>query len=180
MAKNSSSFSRFFKRCNIIDIIKGHYDTFYDYATKDKCRSGWEIFWQILFFVFISLILTYFGLLFTRTALNSILTVQAILTPFLFSTLFIVADKRSNVPQGTKKYRLIDDTTKNISFNMLLSIILIIITVVYLVCLPDTNDNRMVAPMLFYEILSTIMYCFILNQLYVFVMIMKRVGKMID
>lgn len=180
MKKIILALYRFFKRCSVGSIIMNHYNTFYDDTTKDKQRSNAEIFLQMFFFIGISLLATRLGLLFTKTALNSILTVQSILTPFLFSTLFVVADKRCNVEPGTKRYRLINDTVKNIAFNMLLSIILIIVTVVYLVYLPETVDQNPIALSSFCDILSTFMYFLIFNQTYVFIMIMKRVNKMFN
>ena len=139
---------------------------------------GKIIFWQIIFFLGISLLATYFGLFFTKTALNSTLTVQSILAPFLFSTLFIVADKRVGIEAGTKRYRLINDTVKNIAFNILLSIILIVVTVIYLVYLPEAPGQTTIISSSFCNALNILMYFFILNQMYVFIMIMKRVNKM--
>ncbi|MFQ6696008.1 MAG: hypothetical protein ACLRFF_03720 [Alphaproteobacteria bacterium] len=180
MTQNTNALYRFFKRCSVGSIIVNHYNTFYDDATEDKRCSKSEIFWQFFFFIGISLLATYFGLFFTKTALDSILTVQSILTPFLFSTLFIVADKRHGIENGTKRYRLINDTIKNIAFNILLSILIIIITVIYLVCLPETSDKTTIVSALFCNALNILMYFFILNQMYVFIMIMKRVNKMFD
>ncbi len=180
MTQNTNALYRFFKRCSVGSIIVNHYNTFYDDATEDKRRSKSEIFWQFFFFIGISLLATYLGLFFTKIALDSILTVQSILTPFLFSTLFIVADKRHGIENGTKRYRLINDTIKNIAFNILLSILIIIITVIYLVCLPETSDKTTIVSALFCNALNILMYFFILNQMYVFIMIMKRVNKMFD
>ena len=180
MSKNTSSFYRFIKRCQITDIIAGHYNTFYDYTTNDKRCSKWEIFWQIIIFAGLSIMLTFIGIYFTKTALNTILTIQSILTPFLFSTLFIIADKRNHIEQGSKDYKRADDTTKNIAFCILLSIALLFVTVIYLVSLPESHADTPRLSIRINTIFSTCMYFLILNQVYVFLMIIKRVNKIFN
>lgn len=177
MVKSTSSFYRFFKRCKIGDMLQSHYATFYDNATEKKYCSRWEIFWQFFIFTCLSALMTYFGLYFSKTALDSVLTVQSILTAFLFSALFIVADKRDKAEKGSKDYRLKDDTTNNISFCILLSMILLVVTTVYSVILPNYDNSISILLLWTYRLLNVFMYFLILNQIYVFLMIMKRVNK---
>lgn len=168
---------RFFLRIGVWTIIKNHYNTFYDASDKTEHVSIMEIVFQTCFFIALSILLTAYVYIFTPDVLQAILTIQTILTAFLFVSLFTIADKRTSYKPVQQEYKITRDTVNNIAFCVLLSVLMLMIIVTYIATYDVISQNLKLISKIFYYLFNICIYFCIIEQIYVLLMVIRRVNK---
>ncbi|AIS31116.1 hypothetical protein MB9_2103 [Methanobacterium formicicum] len=160
-------------------IIKQHIDTLYD--NRDDKISKWDILFFFIFPLILAVGLIYFNKELKSSA-DSLLVSLSIFTPLLLSLLVLIYDmgqKAVDKEQKSQFYGNYDsymvklrEITANISFSILISIIVIVFLVVYSLNLGDNWYWK--------SFLNGAIYYFVSVFCLTLLMILKRTHKLIS
>ena len=157
------------RRIDVRDIIKDHVNTLYDARTNR--RSNGDVF---LFFIFPALVagvLVWAEIRLTSPIANQVITALAIFAGLLFNLLLLAHSlmEKASADKGIVK-RVIREIYSNISFAILVALVLIFVSVASLLSKAPA----------FSVVISIIAFYFLLNFLLTLLMILSRIHTLLS
>jgi len=158
------------KKINIIGIISNHLKTLYNENTGKLGLDDFVTFLLIPLIITVGLL--FFDIRLTDSAITIIITTLSILVGLLFNVIVIIFDiiKRDNTKK--LKNRILNELLTNISFSIILSILIILVTLITYftnkwICIISTGLVYFLLSIYFMTVLMILkrMYTLFINEL---------------
>ncbi len=165
-------------KINVSDIIKAHFATLYNHATKKM--SVWDVTLFILLPGIAAIFLVCAGIYITENAINVLITAFSIFAALLLNLLLLLFDiaRKRQEGQNGLKFDLIKEIYSNISFAILLSMAVVVLLllgelklqqVIHLSSLHQVSKN----------VANFIIYYLVIEFLLTMLMVLKRVNSLL-
>lgn len=166
-------------RINFIKIISAHFGTLKSLDNESNKTSSSDLFLFVLLPLIFSVLLSYFDIGF-KPIISDIITAVSILAGFLFNLLAIIYTSLEKInvegENSEMKKKFIIELHSNISYNILLSIFIIIFLLLYKVNLCTCN--------LFWNFIDKILiginYFLLFSFLLTLLMVLNRIFILLD
>lgn len=162
----------FLSRLVCFEIIRDHYNTFYNDQSQSK--SWGEILILLILVIIFSIICTIINCLNMKT-IELMLTAISILSGFLISALFLLVDKTSH--QSGKDFQIITETMHNISFGILIGLYIIVFSFIALLAKNSSLNAILSIQSPIYIFASFIYFFLVFLFFHTIFMIIQRINK---
>ncbi len=164
-------------RINILKIIKDHFGTLKSLNQKSNWINGKDFFLFLIFPIIVASLLTYKGYNF-QSELGNLITAISIFGGFLFNLLAIIYSQIDNMKKDAEtenddlKKKFVKEIHINISFCIVLSILIVLTLLLTTIDIPDFEFNWLITKIIiglnyFLMTLFLLTLLMILNRVYI-------------